>query len=336
MRRRRQGGRLRSATLVAALATATATAIALVSGCGQDVKPSNQFLNDQALRTRVDRMADRFDFSAKQSAGQEVNMEVAHERLLRRCLRQSGVPIGEPNAHAEVRSVLPQVSKLDLWLSRGETLGLGAALSDPAELQKHRRALDKSVGHKEVPYPPGAERLVNGDPPVTVSIPLPGGGGGSVEIPVGGCFGQATKDLYGVPAEQFERVRMALPRVDDILSQSVADNRVDDLLGSYHVCMQAASLDIESPAFVDEPLFKTAAAVIGGSQQPSAMAKVENEVLAADKKCKSSSGVGSAFAQSFLDHGAKALASTEGVVEEYKKMIDHAQAVVASPAYADS
>ena len=176
--------------------------------------------------------------------------------------------------------------------------------------------------------------MADGDPPVMVNIPM--ADGGLVGVPVGGCFGQATTELYGVPAEKFERARLALPRVDDVVSQSVADSRVDDLLGSYHACKKAASYDVESPAGLDKPLFETASAVLEGSAQPATLVKIEREILAADKTCKSSSGIGTAFAHSFLDHGGKTLKNTEGVVVEYQKMLDHAAAVIASPTYAGS
>jgi hypothetical protein len=311
----------------AALSTVCA-AILLLCGCGNTSAPSSDFMSDDELRAQVDSLVTRHRFGLYSGSGVSVDLEFAHERLNRQCLRSKGFTIGDPPPPTDSTSLLPEVDDLRLWLSRGEPLGLAAAVTDPERLQQLRQQIVDGKGHREEPYPAGAEEAVQGNPPVKITVPLPGGHGGSVTIPIGGCFGWATEQLYGVHAETFERTRLALPRLDDTVSEAVAEPAVTRLLGSYASCMRDRGLDVETPSDLVEVVGPPVEATLEGSAQPSAVVEAESRAVSSDADCKSRSGVGTAFARAFVAHATANLSKTEGVVVEYQKMLNHAKGVV--------
>lgn len=300
--------------------------LGVLTGCGGRTEPSSQYLDDQGLRAKVDQLAARLDFGVRDTSGAALDLEVEHERVVRKCVRSKGVPIQDPPAPATTSTVLPRVTDLELWLARGRALGLGTALSDPARLQQARTA-GENDGHQEEGYPPGAEDLVYGKPGRTITVPLSGNWkGGSVTIPVGGCFGEATAQLYGVPAETFERTRLALPRVDDIIARSTAEQKVADALRDYAPCMRDRGFLVSSPAEILRTLGPMINEVMTAKKQPSDLVRAEQDLLAADAGCKTSTGLGTSFAQAFLEHGDAALKQNEAVIVEYRRMLDHARA----------
>jgi hypothetical protein len=301
-------------------------------GCGSKAEPSTRFTSDAGLRAQVREVASQLRVLDTATGG--VDVRGLHAKLTDDCVRRHGVAVPQAPPLPTDPGIVRQITDLDLWLNHGQPLGRGTALSDPAQLQKQRGFLKETVEVVNPPYPPEGEKYLEGDPPQLLELPLPGGHGGSVIIPIGGCHGKATETLYGVDAETFERTRMALPRLETVIDEAVADDRVDGRLGAYSDCMKKHDLDVRTPADLQDIVNPVYGAVLEGTQQPARLVALEQRVVAADAACKTSSGLGTAFAEALVERGRAALAKTEGVVVEYRRMMDHAKAVARNTAAA--
>ena len=273
----------------------------------------------------MDAIASRLD--VQRSAAGGVDTEAVHAHLTADCVRRHGVSIPEPPPLPVDPGIVPQVSEFDLWLNRGQPLGRGTALSDPQNLQRQRNYLRETAEFVVPAYPAGSTKYVEGDPPQLLELPLPGGHGGSAIVPIGGCHGEASARLYGVPAETFERTRLALPRFDTVINETISDGHVDDRIDDYETCMESQGLQARTPADVLDIIDPVYAGVLEGTEQPARLARLEQRAVAADRKCKENSGLGDAFAEAFTEKGRAALTDAEGVVVEFAEMMKHARSV---------
>jgi hypothetical protein len=316
------GSRMRAAR--AAPSTLVGVVLAMsIAACGSESTPPQT--TDPDVRAKAESIASRLDGAGQARGG--LDSAAVHALLIRNCVEEHGVAVPDSPPLPRDPGVVPDVTDLDLWLNRGQPLGRGDALSDPRALQKQRQFVHAGETFAAPPYPPEAEKYLEGDPPQHIELPLPGGHGGSVIIPVGGCHGEATEKLYGVPAEKFERTRLALPRVDIVMDETVSDERVDDRLDDYEACMKDRDLQAPTPSAINEITAPVYSGVLDGSEQPSRLVELEQRAVAADQQCKKSSGLGDAFAASFVENGSAALRDSEGVVVEYGRMMRHARAV---------
>lgn len=298
----------------AVLATSSAS-------CSRSAEPSDRFVTDQEFRSQVNSAARSVGIGATDASG--ADLAYVHVLLLRDCLRDKGISIGDPPPpSAEVR-LLPEVDAAQLWLSAGEVFGYGAALSDPQTVQMLREPAEDGSGGGE-PYPPDALPLIEGDPPELITEPLPGNDGGSVTIPVGGCFGAATSALYGVPAAHFERTRLALPKPYALLAEALADEGVERAQPEYESCMRSLEHDVETPEDLAEEMSDAVTNVVAGRLAPQELTALEERLAQDDRSCKSTSGLGTAVAEAFLEASEDALAGGEGARAEYTTMLEHA------------
>lgn len=319
----RDGGPVRRAAVGGRRLAGLVLVAGLIGGCGGAPKPSGEFAASGDLRQRADAIAQKVQSI---SAG-GLDTEALHTRLTNDCIREQGVEVANVAPPPVNPGVLPEITDLDLWLNRGQPLGLATALSDPAKLEEHRSFIKRNQDFENPPMSPEALKVSEGDPPKLVTIPLPGDNGGSVSIPVGGCFGAATEKLYGTKAETFERTRLELPRLDTIMDKSTSDGRVDAAADGYAACMRQQGFKARTPSDLQDVIGPTLGGVLDGKEQPSRLAELERRAVASDMRCKTSSGLGTAFAKAFVENGEKALKGSEGVVIEYGRMMDHARSV---------
>ncbi len=318
------GSRKRAAHAPLSALVGVVLAMSLVA-CGSQSTPPKSTSADPSMRSEVESIASRLDAAGR--AGGGLDTDAVHALLTRNCVRDRGVSVPDPSPLPKDPGTVPEVTDLDLWLNRGQPLGRGNALSDPQVLQEQRQFVRQAAEFTAPAYPPEAAKYLEGDPPQLLELPLPGGHGGSVTIPIGGCHGEATEKLYGVPAERFERTRLALPRLDVVMNETVSDERVDDRLDAYKACMKDHDLQARTPAALHEIVDPVYTGVLQGSEQPTRLAELEQRVVAADQKCKVDTGLGEAFVESFAEKGSAALRDTEGVVVEFDRMMRHARAV---------
>lgn len=304
------------------------TAIGLTCGfvaCGSgEADPSAEFRTNADLQRDADRFARQLTSSFAVAGMQDV--ELLRHRLVERCIERKGVSL-PPSAPLPVDpGLLPVITDLELWLNRGEPLGRAAALADASTLQRIRRQETALANYQSAPWPAKAERYRFGDPPRSLDLAMPGEGGGTITVQLGGCHGEAAATLFGVSAETYERTRLELPRPDAVLEQAIAADPVQASLDDYADCMEARKLNAPRPDDLHDVLGPVDAAVIAGREQPSTLVDLEARAVSADLTCKEESGLGTAFLTAFVDRARSAIRASEGAVAEHERMLEHARA----------
>ncbi len=174
--------------------------------------------------------------------------------------------------------------------------------------------------------PAGWEAAMYGTPRMEVTISIENGG--SVTVPVGGCHGQATEALYGVPAEDYERTYQqvrALP--DEAVRAAVQDGPVRDAAGRWSECLADQGWEAGTPDDLDNALASELAAADSDAAAREELVRREAALLEADTRCREQSGLQAAFDQAFVEHGTRLAAANQVALAPYRRMLDHATAV---------
>ena len=306
--------------------TAAIAAVTLVAGCSSSPGPSDEFL-DAGVTARVLTAVQALDYPFESDPSYAVRMGNLQTRLINECVAAQGLPAPTvPDLPLETSSVT--VSQSRLWLLPSDDYGISAALYDPQVLAQLRHVPEQSdepdlpsadaAAYDEAVYGPENERLE-----------FPTGDGKTAFVPVGGCFGQATETMYGVDAATYERAYYAVPNLREVMRTLTADEGVRTSMSSWSSCMKRAGYRVQQPDDLYGVMNDWIAEVVEGTGLVGAVAEAESQLAAADLACRTESGFGTAVSMRFLEIAEAEIAEKEGVAQEYRSMIEHAQGLLA-------
>lgn len=308
-------------------ATVLATVALGAAGCSSSPagEPSDEFLAPDT-QAQVLQNVQALNYPFESDPSYSIRIANLQTRLINECVARSGVaPPHVQDLPLDVTAITPSQSRL--WLLPGDDYGVGAALSDPAVVAQLG---DDSVGvgGGEAPADPDAyDSAVYGAEDERIDFPIDGGG--TASVPVGGCFGEATRTMYGVDdAADYERAYYEIPNIRDVMTTLLADGDVRDGVSAWSSCMKDDGRDYDSPDDLYNTMNSWVTGVMEGSVLVSTIEQDESDLAAADLACRTSSGLGSTLASVFLHLSASEISGNEGVVQEYRSMIEHAQALL--------
>lgn len=297
------------------------------AGCSPAPEPSERYL-DPDLRSEVLARVQALNFPFDSDPAYAVRIANLQTRLINECVSRHGVVPPRTQELPYTTEVLTP-SEPRLWLLPEEDYGVASALSDPEVLAALLRAPSADVPPDGMPPDPEAyDRAVYGPDDERISFPIPGGG--TASVPVGGCFGEATEAMYGVPAADYERTYYAIPNIRDVMTDVLADERVRRSVGAWASCMGEQGVRASGPADLYEAMSRWVEGVVEGSVRVAHVEELEHELARHDRACRTESGLGTEVAEVFLESARAALEGSEGVVLEYRAMIEHAQSVLGS------
>lgn len=307
------------ATLTAALMTAALS----IAGCAGPPGPSDEFL-DGDVSARVLSAVQALDYPFEGDPAYAVRVGNLQTHLIDECVAAQGIPV-PTTTDLPLESAAVAVSQSRLWLLPGDDYGVSTALYDPVVLAQLRAgeepqgssqlSADETTAYDQAVYGAEAER-----------IDLPIEDGGLVSVPVGGCFGEATEAMYGVDAETYERTYAEIPSMRTVMRELTADDDVQKTMSGWSSCMRDEGYRAEQPDDLYGVMNDWIVGVIDGMTLVGSVAEAERSMAAADLGCRTESGFGTAVSTRFLAIAEAEIAAKEGVVQEYRAMIEHAQA----------
>lgn len=251
-------------------------------------------------------------------------LEQAHEKLVRECAKRAKVDA--PFVAIDPEAIPPRVEVLTAhgMLDSPLKTGLARQLEDPVALQ---RWVSSGNDPYQEPSAPGlTDAVLYGEKPRYFTTNLPRGG--VLQRPISGCFGEATKALYGVDAEVFERTAIEVTKLSLIADDVAASQEVRDAVDRYSGCMRGAQLSGETPADVySRELAPVLEKVLAGEEQPEVFGQTEDELAAVDARCKKESRLDVVFAEEFVAEARPRVKQAEGMRLRYADMIAHAKRV---------
>jgi len=163
-----------------------------------------------------------------------------------------------------VAAITPSRSRL--WLLPGEDYGVAVALSDPSVVaQLGTEDAGGGGSAADIPDPEAYDKAVHGSGGERIEFPIEGGG--SASVPVGGCFREATKAMYGVDsAADYERAHYAVPNIREVMTTLLADNGVRAGASTWSSCMRDAGYRANGLDDLYSIMNTWVSGVVGGSR----------------------------------------------------------------------
>ena len=308
----------------------TGALVAAVAACGSGPTSSDDYLSG-ALAQQVTQRIHDLDYPYDEQSSFGYQMGNLQTQLIHDCVEATGLKVPPTDlTQPDPASYVPDVATL--WLTAPRDFGVARSLSDPTVLASLRAAMagEGTDGSTHTGYPDNYDTVVYGstdDPKDWLTFSIEDGG--EVQVPVGGCFGQATQQMYGVPAVDYERARHEMPKVADVLAEAVSSKKVRSAVGAWSSCMAKKSYTAKDPSELGQTLSDWLTRAVDGKMTVQQVQAKEAALAVADKDCKTSSGLGTAADESFVDAADKALNSKQGVVSAYREMNDHALKLLA-------
>ncbi|RMI12789.1 hypothetical protein [Cellulomonas triticagri] len=301
------------------------TALVGLVGCAPAAQPSEAHL-DPETRRQVREAVQALDYPFESDPAYAVRLANLQARLIDECVVREGVvPPGREDLPLTSADLAPSESRL--WLLPGDDYGVAAALDDPAVLAGLVAGESGTTGSgRAAPDPVAYDRAVYGPEDERISFPVEDGA--TVSVPVGGCFGEATATMYGVEAADYERTYSAMPTIRGVLAEVVADGGVRSATAAWSTCMGEAGIEVSAPGDLYATISAWVGGVLSGTLRVAQVAEQESALAAQDGACRTSSGLGAAVATVFLETATEAIRGSEGVVQEYRAMVEHAQSVM--------
>lgn len=306
-------------------------AVALgTTGCSPSVKtePSDDYLST-ATQAQVLQSVQALNYPYESDPSYSIRMANLQTRLINDCVAKQGVvPPKVADLPLDIAAVTPAESRL--WLLPGDDYGVAVALADPSVVAQlgSEEGLEPEAG-AGIPDPDAYDKAVYGSSDDRIEFPLEGGG--SASVPVGGCFGEATKTMYGVTdAADYERAYYAIPNIREVMTALRADDQVRAGISAWSSCMKDAGHDVGSPDDLYGAMNTWISGVVGGTMLVSTVEDQEHDLASVDRGCRTSSGLGTALSSRFLQLAESEIRGSEGAVQEYRTMIEHAQSLLAT------
>jgi hypothetical protein len=243
-------------------------------------------------------------------------LERATAILTNECLRDADVAFAvpvPPPASDRAASFSPVV----LWLPPSEAFGIAESMYAGATIPPEPPST-------QPPDPDAYQAAMYGDPPERVAVVF----SDAVEAlrPVGGCAGQVTEELYGVPPADYERAYAVRPRPDEPFNTALADLTVNSSLESWSRCMRTFGHKADNPEEFGAEIAETVGRGIESGEELAALVDAERRFADADATCKASSGLGDAFSNAYTRAVETVLTNAEGQLIVFAQMLDHARA----------
>lgn len=312
----------------AGLAAVLAAAGLVVVGCGSEPQPSDDYL-EPGMRADVLARVQALNYPFEADPTYAVRIADLQTRLINACVERQGVvPPRVAPTPLTTELVVPDESRL--WLLPGADYGVATALSSP-EVLASLAAEDPAdpAADAAPPDPVAYDAAVYGPQDERIDFPIEGGG--SASVPIGGCFGEATEAMYGVPAAEYERAYYAIPNVREVLTTLRSDGSVRAAARRWSSCMSEAGVQADDPGGLYPVMSRWVDDVVAGRRLVSHIQQQEQHLAQEDQECRTSSGLGTALSTTFLELADSALEGSEGVVLEHRAMVEHAQALIAAP-----
>lgn len=308
-----------------ALSVFASLAVALsVAGCSSSPGPSEDFLEADTA-ARVVTAVQALDYPFESDPSYAVRVGNLQTRLINECVAAQGIPVpivGDlPLENASVA-----VSQSRLWLVPGDDYGVSAALYDPKVLAQLRSTPEPQEAEGTAAEDEAYYQAVYGPEDERIDFPI--GDDGTASVPVGGCFGQATETMYGVDAATYERTYYEIPSMREIMRTLTADDDVRASMSSWSSCMKDSGYRADQPDDLYGVMNDWIAGVVEGVTPVGVVAEAERELASADLACRTESGFGTAVSTRFLELAEAEIAAKEGVVQEYRTMVEHAQSLL--------
>ena len=288
-----------------------------VAGAGAGVAPS-----PVEIAQRVEALD--FPFAAYPHYG--AASSALQTALIDECVAGFGIPVPISEGGASYTGKIGP-SWTDLWLLQAGDYGAATLVSDPG-FASFAQELSRGAAGANAVSPPSATEdraymdAVYGDPGEWIEFELPNGM--VIQRPVGGCFGEVTKTMYGIddPAE-YERLYFAVPRIQHVIDQTMADRAVQRSVGEWAKCMETFSIAVDTPdsllRYVSDWINGAAAGSLSGSD----VRRMESEMAAADAACRDSSGLAATVGTTFISIADGEISDKESAINRYREMIDH-------------
>jgi len=274
----------------------------------------------------INAFLERLDYPGSVSASYWSDTARVHQTLIDQCVARQGITAP---AFAVTDTVTLSVapSWLRLWLLPASDYGISNALAAPGVIEEITRQDDSSQNEPEFVDAKLYDEAVYGGPDDRVDITT--ADGIVVSAPIGGCFGEATRTLYGVSdAADYERTYLGIPSIRVIQSTIESDRAVQQATKSWSRCMndkgwKASSLD---------DLYEYMTGWVGsakiGSKSLAAIAAQESELAQADMNCRISSSLNDTIRSRFVSIANDELVGKSAIMADYRKMVDNAVSVV--------
>lgn len=223
---------------VATTAATMLSALLLVAGCSpQSPQPSDDRSRPgsgqtpqpmaEATATDLDTATlplDQYALTARQLA----DLEYANRLLAAACMRQYGID-WDPGERGDYSVLMERTNRLGI-VDAQQAASVGYHI-DPAHADDYEKS-DEAAGRE--PLSPQAQQILTGGLP---------GQPTSGEVPDGGCFGEAHRELGWDPkdAQWFQLI------LSEAYSSTVADDRAQAVYNRWSACMSEAGYDYDHP-----------------------------------------------------------------------------------------
>jgi hypothetical protein len=299
--------------------------VVVVAGCGSGGTPSDEYLSGD-LAAQVKQRIDTLDYPSGQAALAELEEANLQTQLIHDCVVAKGLKVPPAEILGPDQGFIPPDNST-IWLTAGSDFGIARQLQDPTVVSLLRKSDEPEASPtKSTGYPENYDDVVYGSDADWITI-QDSDDDGSTQVSVGGCFGKATEEMYGVPAEDYQRAYYSKPWSKQVLEAAIATKAVRSATGHWSDCMNDHGYATRNPEDMGKYMSRWVDGSLDGSKSIDKITADEQKLAAADKDCKTSSGLGTAVDKAFIAEADKVIKGKEGVITEYRKMVDHALAL---------
>ncbi|MBB2903304.1 hypothetical protein FHR75_004146 [Kineococcus radiotolerans] len=267
-----------------------------------------------------------------------LDLGVSEQLLIDRCLTDQGVTIQRSPVAVDTGDRVGEAARrgrdvddLSAWSTHASTYGVAssirAVLTDPGTGQ---------LGDFTDGVPDGYYQTLTGTPARELTLPVEDNG--SLTVTTSGCAGQGVEQLYGIDAETYTRTYVAVRGLPEQLLEDVAgDSALRVPLEEWSQCMGTRGHQVATPADLPvqvqtlrrDLLTDKADGTRATEADLDTFTTAEAALASADRDCKDTSALGSAFAQALARHWAPLAEEHAGELAAYRQMLQHAHAVAA-------
>jgi len=300
--------------------------LVVVAGCGSGGTPSDEFLSG-GLAAEIQQRIDTLDYPAGQNNLADMELANLQTQLIHDCVVAEGLKVPPADLVGPGQGGFLAPDHSTIWLTAGSDFGVARQLQDPRVVALMRRTEQaEAAPTKPTDYPDNYDDVVYGADSDWITFQDPNDDG-STQVSIGGCFGKATEEMYGVSAETYQRTYYEKPWSEQVLEAATAAKPVRAATGHWSDCMNDHGYATKDPEELGKYMSRWLSGFLDGSMSIDKVTSAERELAAADKDCKTSSGLGTAVDKAFITEADKVIKGKEGVITEYRKMVDHALAL---------
>jgi hypothetical protein len=133
-------------------------------------------------------------------------------------------------------------------------------------------------------------------------------------FPTTGCQAESQEAVHGVGVGEYERTRLGLPSITEVVDSVRSDPEVTALEGAWSRCMSAKGYrNVSGLTDLFDVTYET---YLQHAEQPDGVTQLaswEAEIASADSACRMDTGFGNAVNASFVSNGERILEDHEDV-----------------------